>query len=184
MDKSLIKGDEVRHGKHIYLDAVTKDVIDSLGDDTLNEEILYHLNDGSAPISLMSAKEVIQSYKESGELVFALRLRTDKSCIGVCRLSNIDWKSRHAQSFIGIVDEVYFTIDMLLDVIQTILQFAYWEANLNRIYIHCVEDNALMREALEQTGFSNEGHFRQEIYRDGRYLDKVIYSILQREWSS
>lgn len=180
----MIKGDEVRHGKYIYLDAVSKDIIDSLSDNLLTDNILYHLNNGSTAISPMNAKEVLESYKESGELVFSLRLRTDETCIGTCRLGNIDWKSRHAQLFIGIISEAHLTLDMLVDIIQTTLQFVYWEANLNRIYIHCVEDDTLLPEALEQTRFSNEGYFRQEVYRNGCYLDKVIYSILQREWSN
>ncbi|MEQ8673232.1 MAG: GNAT family protein [Aggregatilineales bacterium] len=37
--------------------------------------------------------------------------------------------------------------------------------------------------ALAQTGFTDEGCLRQEVYRNGRYLDKIIFSMLRREWS-
>ncbi len=125
----------------------------------------------------------MESYKESGELLFALRLSGDETCIGCCRLTDIDWQVRRAQLFIGIVSEAHYTLEILTDVIQTVLQFAYWEANLNRIAVHCVEDHVLMQAAVEQVGFTNEGRFRQEAYRNGRYLDKIMYSILQREWA-
>jgi len=71
---------------------------------------------------------------------------------------------------------------MLTDVIQTLLQFAYWEANLNRIAVHCADDNVLLITALEKIGFTLEGRMRQQLYRDGRYIDQVTYSILAREW--
>lgn len=184
MFKSLIKGDEVRHGKQVYLDTLSKQLIDEFADTPLSEKMLIQLNDGSVPIFPMTAKQVMESYKSSGEILFALRLIGAETCIGSCRLADIDWQVRRAQLFIGIVDERYFTLEILTDVIQTVLQFVYWEANLNRIAVHCVADHVLMQTALEQVGFTNEGRFRQEAYRNGRYLDKIIYSILQREWSA
>ncbi len=184
MFKSLVKGDEVRHGKQVFLDTLSKTVLDEFEDIPLSEKMLIQLNDGSVPIFPMTAKEVVASYKSSGELLFALRLINAQTCIGSCRLADIDWQARRAQLFIGIVDERHFTLEILTDVIQTMLQFVYWEANLNRIAVHCVEDHVLMQAALEQVGFTNEGRFRQEAYRNGRSLDKIIFSKLQREWSA
>ncbi len=182
MDKPIVKGDEVRHGAHLYLDALSKEIIETLADVPLSEPLLYQLNQGDAPISLATARQVAQSYSESDGLVFALRLNPDNTCIGVCQLGDLSWTSRHAQLQISIVDEAALTHTILADALQTILQFAFWEANLNRIYVHCVEDNTLLRDVLDHAGFTNEGGLRQEVYRDGRYLNKFIYSILQREW--
>lgn len=184
MAKSLIKGDEVRQGNLIYLDAVSDEALNSFADTPLSEAMLLQLNSGTVAISPATAKQVMESYKTSGELVFAVRLQSDQAYIGVCRLANISWQARYAELFIGILDEAHFTHEILADSIQTILQFVYWEANLNRIYIHCVEDNLLMREAIEQASFTNEGHLRQEAYRNGQFLDICVYSILQREWTN
>ena len=183
MHKSLIKGDEVRFGNLIMLDALSKEVIESIKDEPLSEKLLTLLHDGSIPITPMTTKQLMESYKSSGDVRFAVRLLNDKSCIGSCRLDHIDWKSRHAQLLIGIVNDAHYTVELLIDVIQTVLQFVYWEANLNRIYVHCVADNVILREVLEQAGFTNEGQLRQEVYRNGRYLNKIVFSILQREWS-
>ena len=185
MDKPTIKGDEVRQGKIVYLDGLSKQVIDSFDNVPLSEAILDQLNHGHSPITPLTAKEVMEMYKKQGELAFCIRLRTDDdTCIGACRFGNISWQARHAQLSIGIVSEAHFSSEILADVIQTALQFAYWEANLNRIAVHCIEDNLLLKEALEQSHFTNEGRIRQEVYRDGKYLNKFVYSILQGQWSS
>ena len=183
MEQGLIKGDDVRRGTHIILDAPSKDAILSLGEGLLSENLIHQLNDGSVPFVPMTAQDIAQSEKTSGELVFAIRLLADKSVIGMCRLSHVEWQARHAQLHISIVDDAYFIDEMLIDVMQTVLQFAYWEANLNRISMHCVEDQVLLQDALAQAGFTHEGTLRQDVYRNGRYWDMSIYSILRREWS-
>ena len=182
-NQSLIKGDEVRYGKLIYLDALSNEIIDSLSTARLSETMLIQLNDGKTPVYPMSAQRVAQFAKLEGGLIFAVRLITNKTCIGVCRLTDIAWQARHAKLQISLFDEAHFSADMLIDVIQTVLQFAYWEANLNRVYVHSPEDHTVLHEALEQIGFTNEGCLRQEVYRNGCYLDILIHSILQREWS-
>lgn len=181
MDK--IRGDEVRHGKDIYLAAVSKDLIASLDNTFLSEDMLNRLHTHSA-LQPLTASAIIENYKAQGEMVFAVCLRNDDHCIGVCHLGNVAWSLRHADLMLSIVSEAHYTTAMLADVIQTVLQFSYWEANLNRIAVHCAADNDLMQQSLEQLNFTHEGTLRQHIYRNAHYIDKHIYSILQRDWSA
>ncbi len=34
----------------------------------------------------------------------------------------------------------------------------------------------------ERCGFVEEGRMRQAIYRDGRYLDMIVMSLLKEDW--
>lgn len=179
---NLIKGDEVRQGQQIYLSALSKSVIENLSEEILSENMLSYLHDGSAPIFPTSAHKVAQSIKDAGEIVFAICLKNNKSCIGIAQLHGIGWQPRVATLKLSILSEDFYTIEILEDVIQTMLQFVYWEANLNRVSIQCVENNTTLQQAIEQCGFTNEGRLRQEIYRNGKYLDVIVYSILAREW--
>ena len=36
--------------------------------------------------------------------------------------------------------------------------------------------------AYEKTGFVHEGALRQSIYRNGRYIDALLMSMLRSEW--
>lgn len=179
---NIIKGDEVRHGQTIYLSAASKAVIASLSEDSLSETMLTNLHDGSSLIFPTSAQKIAQTMKDKGEVVFAICLSDSKSCIGIAQLHRVSWQARHANLNIAILHEDYLTVEILQDVIQTMLQFVYWEANLNRIAIKCVDNNHLLKTAIENNGFTNEGRLRQEIYRNGSYLDVIVYSILAREW--
>jgi len=182
MTKS-IRGDEVRRGQHIYLDAVSNDLLNTISDDLLSDTLLNYWHNGTAPLRPTTAKELIESQKKTGDIVFAVRWIEDDTCIGVASLSDIGWNARHAEMRVGVIDEDYLTEDSLSDIIQTVLQFAYWEANLNRIGVNCAEDKTTLINALEQVGFTMEGRWRQQLFRNGDYLDQLTYSILSRERS-
>lgn len=177
-----IKGDEIRHGQAIYLDALTSSLIESIGEENLSEAMLGQLTDGSTAYSPMSAQTYLQQFKAQGEVVFALRLQEDKRCIGAARLAHITWQAQYARIEFAIVLDEFYTQSILQDVVQTVLQFAFWEANLNRVAVHCIENHELLAETLGAVGFTEEGRLRQHVYRDGQYLDKVVYSMLNREW--
>ena len=182
MSKS-IRGDEVRRGQHIYLDAVSNDLLDTISDDVLSDTLLNHWHNGTAPLRPTTTKELVQAQKEAGEIVFAVRRIEDDTYVGIASLSDIGWKARHAEMRVGMIDDDYLTADILSDIIQTVLQFAYWEANLNHIGVNCAEDQSALIDALEQVSFLLEGRWRQHLFRNGRYLDQLTYGILAREWS-
>ncbi len=178
-----VKGNEVLYGKKIFLDAISNDLIMSMSNDMLPVEVIEQFHDGTAPLRPMTASEIMQSIKNTGELVFAVRLIDNDRCVGVASLHSVSWKSRYSELTVGVFDETNYSVELVKDVIQTILQFAYWEANLNRVGINVSEDQVILVDALEQVGFVFEGRLRQHIFRNGNYLDQLTYSILQREWS-
>lgn len=183
MDNFGIRGDEIRHGQHIYLDTTSQAIMDSFSDAPLPEALHLHLSDGRVAFRVSTAKAIAGEIKNSDGMVFALCLQETKQCIGLSRLAEIDWKSRRAELSVHLLDEAYLTAEMVTDSICTTLQYAYWEANLNRIGLQCVDNNVLIREAVTAIGFTEEGKLRQQAYRNGQYLDIVKYSILAREFS-
>lgn len=54
---------------------------------------------------------------------------------------------------------------------------------VNRIEAHTDVDNVAEQRALERAGFSREGVVRGAQWRDGRYRDGFLYSILRDEWA-
>ena len=56
--------------------------------------------------------------------------------------------------------------------------------NLNRIYLYVFETNLRAIHVYEKLGFATEGRLRQAIYRNGRYSDALLMSMLRSEWNS
>jgi aminoglycoside 6'-N-acetyltransferase len=45
-------------------------------------------------------------------------------------------------------------------------------------------DNAAEQRSLEKAGMTREGVVREAEWRNGRYHDHILYSILRSEWES
>jgi RimJ/RimL family protein N-acetyltransferase len=56
--------------------------------------------------------------------------------------------------------------------------------NLNRIYLYVFETNLGAVRVYEKAGLVHEGKLRQSIYRNGRYIDAFLMSILRSEWDA
>ena len=58
------------------------------------------------------------------------------------------------------------------------------DAELHRVQSDTAVDNIAEQRALSKVGMSVEGRIRDAEYRDGRYHDHILYSILRTEWAS
>lgn len=54
----------------------------------------------------------------------------------------------------------------------------------NRIEAHTDVDNVAEHRALERAGFTVEGVVRGAQWRDGRFRDGRLYSVLRAEWQA
>jgi len=64
------------------------------------------------------------------------------------------------------------------------LRHLFLDLNLNKVSLEVLENNDRARRLYEALGFVLEGRKRQEIWREGRYLDSALMSILSAEFSS
>lgn len=65
---------------------------------------------------------------------------------------------------------------------REILRFAFVELGFNRIEAHCRVDNAASARVLEKCGLRHEGTERQSLFKEGRYHDVMVYSIVRADW--
>lgn len=68
------------------------------------------------------------------------------------------------------------------DAVETLLDYLFFDVNLNRVGAEVYEYNRPSRKVLEKLGFTLEGRLAKWLYRDQKYWDKLLYGILQSEW--
>lgn len=105
---------------------------------------------------------------------------------GVCGLHNIDWVARHAEIFFIMIDKdgVKATIHNHFSTKQAfscLLDFAFMELNLNKVWIEVYEHNDI-KEVLEEFGFVAEGIRIDSLYKEGKFLNSIICSLLVGEY--
>ena len=68
------------------------------------------------------------------------------------------------------------------DAIRILIRFIFEQMNINKIKLNVYEFNERAVRCYEKCGFKKEGRLRQEIFRDGKYYDQYIMSILKEEY--
>ena len=63
------------------------------------------------------------------------------------------------------------------------VDFGFRELRLHRIWADCDPANVPSCRVLEKLGMRREGHFRENAWIKGEWVDSLIYAILDREWA-
>lgn len=113
---------------------------------------------------------------------FAIETITDNHYIGGCGINQIDWKNSITTVGIFIGDKDCWNKGYGTDAMKVLIQLIFEQLNINKIKLHVYEFNERAIKCYEKCGFKIEGTLRQEIFRDGKYHDEFIMSILKEEY--
>ncbi|MBR3768527.1 MAG: GNAT family N-acetyltransferase [Clostridia bacterium] len=67
--------------------------------------------------------------------------------------------------------------------LKEMLHHAFYDMNLQRIELTVLDDNARAKHVYEKNGFVYEGRKRKSVFKDGRFVDMLMYSVLREEYS-
>jgi diamine N-acetyltransferase len=101
--------------------------------------------------------------------------------IGDCGFTHIDWQNRSAEFGIAIGDKSYWNRGYGTEAVRLLVGYGFNTLNMNRIYLRVFENNPGAIRAYEKAGFVHEGRQRQAQFRDGKYIDVLVMSILRSE---
>lgn len=116
-------------------------------------------------------------------IVNELKTHAHGGVIGNCTLMGFHGKNRSATMGIAIGDAVHRGKGFGTEAIKLLMEFGFLEMNLNRIELQVLELNAPARKLYERLGFKLEGTLRQSLFREGRYWDTYIMSMLRSEYT-
>lgn len=123
-------------------------------------------------------------YKSEHDVVFGITVRETDKLIGVTGLHQINFKNRRAVFGIFIGEKSEWGKGYGTEATALITRYAFETLNLNRVGLQVYEDNDRGIKAYERVGFKPEGILRQMMYREGRYWNTIIMSILREEWEA
>lgn len=111
------------------------------------------------------------------KLVFAICLKESGEHIGNVSLDMIDWRHRNARFSIFLGDESTRRKGNGSDAIRTLVRYAFAFLNLHKVWCKTDTDDVQVLRFYEKSGFRQEGVLVQHEYRDGKYIDKTLFSI-------
>jgi diamine N-acetyltransferase len=173
------------YGERIRLRAVEREdlprFVDWLNDPNVRRGLILHL-----PMSLAQEQawfeDMIKRPQAEQPFVIELKLGSEWVMIGNCGVHQIDWRCRSATLGIFIGEKGYWNQGYGTEAMQLLIKHGFENLNLNRLALDVYEDNLGAIRAYEKAGFVLEGRKRQAMYKDGRYLDILVMSVLRDEW--
>ena len=102
--------------------------------------------------------------------------------IGMIAYNRVDTVNRSTEIDIVIGDPAHRDRGYGTDAIRAFLAFLFDTVGLHRVWLGTSDFNVRAQRAYEKCGFRREGVTRQSSWVDGRWVDDVIYGILEHEF--
>lgn len=102
--------------------------------------------------------------------------------IGYGGLIGIDYKNSKAESYMGIGDLSYQGRGLGVEIREILLDYAFRELNLNKVYAYVWKENEPMLELNKKVGFEVEGLLREDILSHGERRDRYVMGVLKEEY--
>lgn len=113
---------------------------------------------------------------------FAIETMAEGKYIGGCNITSVDWKNSVATIGIFIGGRENRGKGYGSDALKILMDFIFMQMNINKIRLIVYSYNKQAMKCYEKCGFKVEGILRQEIYRDGKYYDKISMGLLKAEY--
>lgn len=102
--------------------------------------------------------------------------------IGGAGLRGFDWRNRSAELGLVIGEKTMWGQGLGTEITRLLLRHAFFSLNLHRVWLRVFSDHPRAQKVYEKVGFVLEGRQREGDFRNGRYRDVLVYSLLAREW--
>ena len=170
-------------GRNVRIRAIEKTDIDEImgwvNDPQVKENLLMRY-----PVSRYEEEKWIErALDDDGHRnkVFALETK-DGIYLGGIGLHRIDWENRNAEAGIVIGKREHWNKGYGTDAMMAILDFAFNQMNLHRVYLRVFEYNQRGVRSYQKCGFKKEGVLREDRYIGGEYRDTIMMGILKDEF--
>lgn len=120
--------------------------------------------------------------KDPSIKMFGVYSMDRQTFVGVCGLTSINHVNQSAEFSLYIAPE-FQALGLGREALETLCDHGFRAFNLNRIWGEVFDGNPAMG-TFEAVGFKHEARLRESYFRDGKFIDSHIISVLRGEWCS
>ena len=150
---------------------------ESLVENANNFEIARFMSDAFPyPYTIENANNFIAfAIKDEPIHIFAIEIDGKAvGGIGIHPQADIMKKNAELGYWLG---EKYWGKGIISRAIREIIPFAFKTYDITRIYARPFGNNVASQKVLEKAGFKLEARIKENIFKNGEYLDELVYAI-------
>ncbi|MBE0570392.1 MAG: GNAT family N-acetyltransferase [Ignavibacteriaceae bacterium] len=149
-----------------------------------SDDDVMRFMDVSKHHSVSDSEKLIDSMEESytGEtgICWAMIEKRSKTFIGY--IGFIRMTPEHCRAEIGYaLKPEFWGKGFMYETISRLVKWGFEVMNLHSIEANVNPLNEKSQKVLERVGFTREAYFRENYLFDGKFLDSVIYSLLEKD---
>jgi RimJ/RimL family protein N-acetyltransferase len=117
------------------------------------------------------------------DIYWAICDKESHEMVGMTSLRNIDYRNR--KTFIGgmTIGKEFWGKQYAFHATVLVLKYAFLELGMNKVTTDFIASHKVSRHLLiDKLGLSEEGVFKQDLYKGGKYHDIVKVAILKKEF--
>lgn len=170
------------YGDRIYLCAVEEKNIEQLRIWRNSEDLRKYFREYREIDTAMQKKWYYERVSGSiTQVDFEIHIKDTGKLIGHCGLYYIHPIYRSGELTIYVGDFTERNKGYGTNALKTLLQYGFDQLNLNRISAEVYTNNNAVR-VYQKVGFIGEGVLRQSVFKDGKYLDSIMLSMLRSDY--
>lgn len=109
-------------------------------------------------------------------------IEVDGVSVGLIGLLSIDRKNKKAEYYVTIGERAYLGKGIANKATVLLLEYAFSELRLNRVYLYTEVDNTAAVKSYERIGFKREGVLTDDIFSKGRFVDRYVYGLAKGDF--
>lgn len=164
--------------KPLSLDELCGNYVNWLND----KEVCKYNSHGDELYTKEMAIDFISSLQnDKSKEVYAVYLKENNLHIGNISLQKIDFKNKSAEIAYLFGEKEHWHKGYAKEASLILLNRAFTELNLHRIYFGTSIHNTSMQKLGESLGFKKEGILKDAQLKNGKYNDIITYGLLEDE---
>ena len=117
------------------------------------------------------------------DIYLSVCLIENNEMIGLVSINDIDYVNRKC-IFGGIVigDKNYRDGIAYREANSILKAYVFEQLNMHKLTGSCLENHFMSRACMELDGYKKEGILRDEVFKDGKYHNVIIYSLIENDY--
>lgn len=186
IDKNIFKTfPELKSERLLYRKILLKDSKDLYlirsNDDVMRFMDSYTIGSISETEKLI--RSVWEAYKNGSGISWGIIEKCSNSFIGYFGFWRII--PEHCRAEIGFaLHPKYWGNGYMTETLNTLIKYGFNKIKLHSIEANVNPENKNSIKLLEKTGFKKEAYFRENLLFNNRFIDSIIYSLLEKDFTN
>jgi len=132
-----------------------------------NEDALAHI------------KLILDNIENNLGINWAIRIKDEPKLLGIIGFYRLQPENYRAEIGYMILPEFHGK-GYVPEAVKRLTKYGFEDLKLHSIEAVIAPENYASEKVLQKCGFTKEAHFKESEFYDGKFLDKVIYSLLEK----